>query len=77
MQIILTADDLAAFSRSTRDEILRRFGETIGGQPPTVPIPAPEWRDRFEDVHISNLEDLTFKAIHRWIDGVSEPVRLA
>lgn len=74
MQITLTADDLASLSRSTRDEIWQHVGQTIG-RSASAPPPAPECRESFDDVHVANLEDVTFKVIQRWMEGVSEPVR--
>lgn len=75
MQIVLTDDDLASFSQPTRNEILRRFGDVMGSLPVPPPVPAPEWRERFDDVHLDKREDITYKLIQRWMDGVSDHVR--
>lgn len=76
MQIVLTVDDLANLSQPTRSEIIRYFAETIGGQPGAVPAPAPGWTDQFDDIHMSKVEDITFKHVHRWMEGLSDSVRL-
>ena len=73
--ILLTADDLAAFSDSTRDEILRRLSEVIGNMPSHTPFPAPTAGDAYHDIHASDLEDITFKRIKKWMEGLSDPVR--
>ena len=74
MNIVLTIDDLAAFSTSTRNEILRHFAKAVGGLPATNPMPAPEWRDQIDDVDTENLEELTLKQIRQWMRGISETV---
>ncbi|RPF72142.1 hypothetical protein [Aurantiacibacter spongiae] len=75
MNIVLTADDLARFSQSTRDEILRRFVDEVGSLPVSALVPAPDWRDEFEGVHVANLEDITHKYIGRWMERASDEVR--
>lgn len=74
MKLVLSADDLASFSQSTRNEILRHFGEMIGGMPATNPVPAPEWRDQIDDVQMDDCEELTLRQIREWMRGISETV---
>lgn len=73
--IILTADDLAAFSDSTRDEILRRLQAIVGGMPSHAPCPAQNFGDAYHDIHTSNLEDITFKHMKKWMEGLPKQVR--
>ncbi|MEV4935489.1 hypothetical protein MRBLSP13_003726 [Sphingobium sp. LSP13-1-1.1] len=75
MMILLTADDLAAFSDSTRNEILRRLNDVVGDMPSRAPFPAPNVVDAYDDIHASDLEDITFKRMKKWMDGLSDPVR--
>lgn len=75
MMIVLTADDLAAFSDSTRDEILRRLRDAVGNVPSRAPLPAPDHGDAYHDIHASDLEDITFKRMKKWMENLSDPVR--
>jgi hypothetical protein len=75
MMIFLTADDLAAFSDSTRDEILRRLQDVLGNMPSRAPFPAPNFGDAYHDIHTSSLEDITFKRMGKWMEGLSDNVR--
>jgi hypothetical protein len=75
MMIVLTAEDIAAFSISTRNEILRRLQETVGDMPNLGPSPAPNLSDAYRDIHTSNLEDITFKRVGKWMEGLSDQVR--
>lgn len=74
MKIVLSADDLATFSISTRNEILRHFANMVGGMPATMPVPAPEWRDHIDDVQITNCEELNLRQMSEWMKGISETV---
>lgn len=79
MMIILTGEDLAAFSDATRTEILRRLQSNIGAMPSTSPStspsPAPHFSDQYDDINTVNLEDITVKHIGKWMEGLSAPVR--
>ena len=75
MMIVLTADDLAEFSNSTRDEILRRLRNVVGSMPSRAPFPAPDYGDAYHDIHTSNLEDITFRRMGKWMEGLSNQVR--
>jgi|GEM_PF-2174257 len=74
MNIVITADDLASFSPSTRHEIMRRLSDTMGGLPPPTPNQAPEWREMFDDVHMPGCEELTLRQIEQWMRGISDTV---
>ena len=73
--IFLTADDLAAFSDSTRDEILRRLHDVFGNMPSRAPFPAPNFDNAYHDIHTSKLEDVTSKHMSKWMEGLSNQVR--
>ena len=75
MQILLSADDLANLSQPARNEIMRYLADVMGGVPHAVPVPAPQWSGQFDDIHMSNVEDITFKHMPRWMEGLSESVR--
>lgn len=68
MNIVLTLEDLAGFSQQTRDELLRHVTDTVGGLPAARPVAAPEHRENYDDIHLSNVEDLTYKQIQIWMD---------
>lgn len=74
MNIILTSDDLASFSQSTRNEVLRHFADMVGGMPPANPVPAPAWRDQFDDVQMEGCEELNLRQIRQWMRGASATV---
>lgn len=74
MNIVLTPNDLAQFSQSARNEIIRRFSNVIGGLPPETPNPAPEWREMFDDVHMPGCEELTLRQVEQWMRGISGTV---
>jgi hypothetical protein len=75
MMIVLTGEDLAAFSDATRTEILQHLQATVGAMPSRLPTPAPQFSEQFADIHDVHLEDITFKLIGRWMEGLSAPVR--
>ena len=75
MMIVLTGEDIAGFSDATRNEILRRLEGSIGEMPSRSPLPAPELSDLYHDIHMPHLEDVTFKHISKWMEGVSQRVR--
>lgn len=75
MMIVLTGEDLAAFSDATRTEILRRLQSNIPAMPSTSPSPAPHFSDQYNDINAVNLEDITAKHIGKWMEGLSAPVR--
>lgn len=73
--IILTADDLASFSDSTRHEILRRLQTIVADMPSRARCPAPNSGDAYHDIHTSNLEDITSKHMKKWMEGLPNQVR--
>lgn len=73
--ILLTAHDLAAFTESTRAEILWRLQDTSGNVQIRATFPAPSFSDAYDDIHTSNLEDITFKRMGKWMEGLSDQVR--
>lgn len=74
MEIVLTAEDLDAFSDATRNEILRRLQTAIGNMPSRTPQPVPAFPDLYDNINIDHLEDITRKHIHKWMEGLSIPV---
>jgi hypothetical protein len=74
--VLLSADDLANLSPATRTEIMRYLDATVGRSPIAAPLSAPEWSNQFSDIHMSNVEDITFKHVHRWMEGLPDSVRL-
>ena len=76
MNIVLSADDLASFSKPTRNEIMRRFTDTMGSLPLPSPNPAPDWQDQFDDVHMPGCEELTLRQIDQWMRGISGTVEV-
>lgn len=75
MMIIITADDLASFSDSTRTEILEFVRESFARPQNRARSLAPTFDDTYGDIHISNLEDITFKRMTKWMEGLSDQVR--
>jgi hypothetical protein len=73
--IILSADDLASFSEGTRAEILHRVQEVFGHVTSEPIRHAPSFSDAYRDIHTSNLEDITFKRMGKWMEGLSDQVR--
>jgi hypothetical protein len=74
MNIVLTPDDLAGFSQSTRTEILRRFADQMGSLPSSAVAPAPALSDWFAGLSVQHLEDITQKYIARWMEKLSPNV---
>lgn len=74
MNIVITADDLANFSPSTRTEILRRFADLMGSLPYSTVAPAPAMPDWFAGLSVQHLEDITQKHIARWMEKLSPTV---
>lgn len=75
MMIIITANDLALFSENTRAEILEKVRESFARPQNRAPFLAPTFDDTYDDIHISNLEDITFKRMTKWMEGLSDQVR--
>ncbi|WP_313808927.1 hypothetical protein [Sphingobium sp.] len=75
MLIIITAYDLASFSESTRAEILENLRDNLARPLTRVPFTAPTFDDAYRDIHISNLEDITFKHMAKWMEGLPDHVR--
>jgi hypothetical protein len=72
--ILLTGDDLAAFSDATRAEILRRVSDVIGDLPTQSPLPAPLLSEAYRDIRLDHVEDITFKRISKWMEGLPAPI---
>ncbi len=75
MDIVLSAADLKSLSQSARNEILQRALGEGGNLPNSNPIPAPHWQQQFDDIHVENLEDITFKYVGRWMERLPDEVR--
>ena len=74
MNIVLTPDDLASFSQSTRQEILRRFADEMGSLPSSTVAPAPPIPEWFAGLSVQHLEDITQKHVELWMEKLSPSV---
>jgi hypothetical protein len=75
MQLILTSEDLAAFSPATRGEILARmFGGEIDA--PSAPVSTGARQAEYRGIDLTDVVDLSVRQVHRWMEAASDKTKL-
>jgi len=78
MQMILSSDDLAGLSATSRNEILSKFsGKETPRTVDTPPQRSLEIGPEYAGVDMDERADLTFKQIQTWMAAASDKTKLA
>lgn len=72
MYILMSEADLAGLSPTCRDELLERFASrSRSALPPLAPVRTVA----FDDIHMTDVEDVTFKNMGLLMEGLPSTIR--